>query len=473
MRLVKRAIGLTIVALCAGIVLLEGIIGCAPAKSGRQNLVFITLDTFRADRMDLSEGGGSLTPQLAGLARQASVFSNAVAPMGTTHPSHASMFTGLYPGDHGVHFNADPLDSSQITLAELLSEAGYETASFVSKRSMLIRGGLIQGFEVTSDAVGKWEGDLTRIRSGLDVNRKVEQWLKDYKGGQPLFLWEHYFDAHSPYRLTPYAQRQLSGYEGPLAQGASTELFHSFGSEELPATAENHRALEALYDGEVVEVDRHVGELPDMLKDHGILDNAILVLVGDHGQLLGERGLVGHGGRLWEPLLRAPLLIWDSNRKTHRQVPERVSLTDLMPTTLDLLGLPPQPGIAGRSVAPALEGQSLSDVPCFATVRTPNLTKKKSLAKLARGELQDRSVAAYLGDYKLILKDGNEVFLHLAGQQGEVEIENPDPDQLEILGRLRALAVHHQELEVPITDPDNLPPDVLNELRELGYLKGG
>ena len=441
---------------------------CGGPPDTRPNLILITLDTFRDDRL------GELTPHLTTLAGEAARFTNAVTPIGTTHPAHASLFTGLYPGGHGVRFNGDSLADSQTTLAERLGESGYETAGFISKRSMFVRGGLEQGFRTRSDEPGDWTDLESRIRSGDEVNRLVDQFLVNRKepSDRPVFLWTHYFDAHSPYRRTPHAERRLKNYAGPLAQGASTELFYAYGSEQVPATADNRDALHALYDGEVAEVDRQVGALLELLRRHRVLENAVVIVVGDHGQLLGEHAQVGHGGKLWEPVLRVPLLIWESDRREARNIEPRVSLVDLLPTVLELVGLPGNEARPGRSLAPGMQGRRLPEVRHFASVRMPKLADRPGEGALgATGAAAERrTVAVYLGSHKLILDVDSVLLFDLKFDAlEERDLSNNEALRL-TLERLRPLALLHQARERPGADPLDLPDDVLDELRQFGYL---
>ena len=435
---------------------LPAVPSCHPPQESRPNVILITLDTFRDDRI------GPLTPCLSRLAGESVRFENAVTTIGTTHPAHASMFTGRFPGGHHVRFNGDTLGPDQVTLPELLRDHGYSTAGFISKRSMFVRGGLEQGFQVTSDQPGDWTDGASRIRGGKDVNRMVEHWL-DLGTSHPVFLWVHYFEAHSPYPQSAYSRRELADYHGPYAEGATTEQFYAFGSEQVPDTPENRRALEALYDGQVEEVDRRVGELLDLLEEQGLLDDAILIVVGDHGQLLGEHGEVGHGGRLWEPILRVPLLVWESSSRRPASVAERVSLVDLLPTLAEILDLRRPATAPGRSLLPAMRGRALDRTSQFASVRMPKL-KDRAAAK------PRNAVATYFGPHKLILEEGSEMLFDLKldpFEQHQIPLSDLASPTLE---QLRPLARMHQARERSDGGPVDLPPDILEELRQFGYI---
>jgi arylsulfatase A-like enzyme len=430
------------------------------APSGPPNIVVITLDTFRADRLG-ALSGGKLTPNLDRLASEATRFTQAVTPIGTTHPAHASLFTGLYPTEHGVRFNGRKLGSQVVTLAERLQAAGYHTAALVSKRLMLTRGGLDQGFDLRSDIE---PGERPRIRPGAEVNELALDWAGHCRERSPYFLWVHYFEPHTPYQPTPHFEEQVGGYDGPLRDGASVGLFYDWGGPELPATDENLHAMRALYDGHVLDVDARVGELLTLLEEGGCLEPAVIVVAADHGQLLGEHGEGGHGYSLREPVLRVPLLVWTSWERSPRAVEERVSLVDIAPTLLELARLPGFEGASGRSLVPALEGGALERRPYFAIVRVPKRGNDAPDQKQVSGQ-----AAVYEGSYKLVLRKQGDLVFDLARDPGEMHpLDSHEAQRL--AERLRPLAASRFDpdaVEVPVGP---LPPDVEAELRALGYL---
>jgi arylsulfatase A-like enzyme len=451
-------------------------IACAP--EGSPNLVLITLDTFRADRLGALGHPGALTPHLDELASESVLFTHAVTPIGTTHPAHASLFTGLYPAQHRVRFNGHSLDPAFVTLAELLRDAGYRTAAFVAMPTMLTYGGLAQGFETTSDYGRQF---VPTIRPGARVNRMAIDWLR--QGGEgPIFLWVHYYEPHSPYKRSAHFREQLARlargtgrpYRGPLRRGASTELFGSYGSEALPATEENRRLLGALYDGEVIETDRLVGALLEALEEEGRLDHAVVAVVADHGQMLGEHGRVGHGYDLFEPVLQVPLLIWESQRREGRIIDPRVSLIDLLPTLTELTAVEPPADLPGRSLAPAMRGEPLPEAEYFAGVRVPRVKGDQRRAEVRRqtAELlsEKRAIAVYYGTKKLVLdREGARLFDLLADPEEQHPVTGEQAQ--EFPERLRELAAAHEAEDPNEAEPIELPEDVRLQLEKLGYLR--
>lgn len=458
----SRSFPLALAALVAWVA--SGGAGCAEPRDERPNLILFTLDTFRADRLAAYGNPNELTPALDKFARQAVVFDHAITPIGTTHPAHSSIFTGLYSGGHGVRFNGDRLDDSFFTLAERLAESGYDTAAFVSKYS-LIKSGISQGFATvsTKNPEKVKNPQFGKNNSGDWANREARQWIREDREA-PVFLWLHYFDSHSPYPVTKTSEKRMRDYEGPYRHGASVGMFYAFGRE-VEASAENRSALEGLYDGQVVEVDRLVGAALTDLERRGVLENAVVVITADHGQLLGEHGRVGHGRKLWEPVMHVPLLIWRSGQLVSRRVEERVSLVDLFPTLLELGGLEAPDGVNGRSLVPILDGGGTAEIPYFAAVRTPKITNEVSTDHEDR-----RAVAVYSGRWKLVL-DGDEHFLFdLQADPDELEPLQETEDGRTIVERLMPMALAHREHERPSEEPTELDPEVYEEMKALGYL---
>jgi arylsulfatase A-like enzyme len=435
--------------------------GCDEPHEPPPNLVVITLDTFRADRLGAHGHLGDLTPHLDEWARASTLFVNAVTPMGTTHPAHASLFTGLYPAAHGVRWNGDALDESFVTLAERLATRGYRTAAFVAKRSLLLRGGLDQGFEGRSDRVEV--GKQRSSRHGERVNELARAWLRD-ASEDPFFLWLHYFDAHSPYRSHPHTPAPIGADLEIYASGISTELFMDFGTGRLPATDENRRLINALYDGEVRETDAQVAEILAELGERGLLDHAVVAIAADHGQLLGEHAEVGHGYSLWEPVLRIPFMIWRSSSAGGQVVETRVSLIDLLPTLLELLLVPIPADLPGRSLVRALRGEDLPDVPVYAGVRIPKPDEDGSLI------LSDPRIAVYSGPWKLVLDGEEQTLFDLASDPEEHRPVAP-PRADDVRARLVPLARAYRERDGANRESGDVPDDVREELEALGYLR--
>jgi arylsulfatase A-like enzyme len=312
--------------------------------------VLVTLDTVRADHCSVYGYERDTTPNLSKLAESSVVFEAAYAPMATTGPSHATMFTSLYPRTHGFLKNGFMLDDRLETLAELLRGANYQTAAVVGSFAVSSKFGFGQGFDLFDEdfesangsaAVRTWEGhEYTGPfdRDGLRVTDRAIRWLVEERDtSKPFLLWAHYFDAHSPYRPAPEFREFFRDRDGE--------------SESLASTV-------AAYDSEIREVDAAVGELTRFLEETGMLETTLVVVVGDHGEGLMQHGHMEHGLHIYEEAVKVPMIIrWPQQNAIKKRLREPVELLDLVPTVLEISGVDDSFEQAqGRSLALAMAG---------------------------------------------------------------------------------------------------------------------
>ena len=293
---------------------------------GRQapaSVVIVTLDTTRADRLSPYGFMNVSLPALERLARVGVVFDQAMSVGPLTLPAHTSLLTGLLPPHHGVRDNADsPLAGSHTTLAEVLRRCGFRTGAFVGSAVLDPDRGLDQGFEKYGD-VGRARdtAERRRQRPANEVVDDALRWIATVEDS-PFFLWVHLYDAHRPY--------------APPEPYASTY---------------GHNP----YVGEIAFADAQLGRLLETLERRRLLDRAVVVVAGDHGEALGERGEQDHGIFLYDNVLRVPLMMRAPSLAPAR-IGEVVRLTDVMPTVLDLLALP-SPATNGVSLVPLMHGR--------------------------------------------------------------------------------------------------------------------
>lgn len=428
------------------------------------NVVVLTLDTLRSDALGCYGNPDQHTPAIDALAARGTVFQKAMSPIATTFPSHASMFTSLYPRAHGVRWNGDSLAEDYLTLAEILDGKGYDTGAFVSYKAMVTKGGMDQGFDRRSDI--EVPRGAEGIRSGAEVNELAFAYLDDLGGNaeQGTFLWLHYFEPHSPYLLTDYADANMGDYTGPLRDGATLEEFFDLNKKEN-RHADHYAALDALYHGRVRDCDALVGEVVAGLEQRGMLDNTILVLIGDHGQLLGEHDRVGHGSILWQDALDVPFVIVDPRSPKHFDVETRVNILDMMPTLLELLELEAPDGLQGRSLTDAMRGEEVPNQLVFAEVRIAD-------PRQARPKGQRDAVAVYHEQFKFQL-EGDKVKLYdLVADPGET-IRVSLSKQKELVEQLRPFAERHREMNPEAArSAGEVSEEMLAELESLGYAGG-
>lgn len=310
----------------------------ARAQQPRPNILLITIDTLRDDRVR-----AALTPTLIGLAARGARFTRAYAHAPTTLPSHASILTGLFPPAHGVRNNGTfRLDSSATTIAELLKSDGYATGAFVSSFVLDARYGLDQGFDEYDDRYPHSSSAFRFAeRRAPEALAPAAAWIVRQR--RPWFVWVHLFDPHAP-------------YDAPFdsAQGKP-----------------ERRAADA-YDNEVAYVDAALGRFLDSLGLQ-VVDRTIVMVTSDHGESLGEHGETTHGLFAYDATLRVPLIVAGPGLAP-RIVAEPVSHADIMPTLLALVGRS-SPASDGRSLVPLLGGDTVPGTPVYFEALDAALTR--------------------------------------------------------------------------------------------------
>lgn len=386
----------------------------ATAAAKRPNVLVVTLDTTRADHTSAYGYARPTTPRLVALAQQGVRFEAAYAPMATTLPSHTSMFSGLLPRTHGTLKNGLQVNPKISLLGETLGGAGYQTAAFLSSFAVSSRFGLQRGFARYDDhfkdgqckwEVSRWEGQKIEgefCRRGDLTRAATVKWLEDAgylpraKGGagagqpqQPFFVWIHFFDPHNPYD-PPAEQAKLF----PPLSASPSELERDI----------------AKYDAEIHFADQEMGKLLDALAAGGILDDTLVVVVGDHGEGLMDHGWMLHGLQIYEEAVRVPLVFrWPAKLPKGATIAEPVELVDLAPTILTLTGVPApptSPAVEGVDLAPALTGNAKLDP------QRPILLQRRHYA---RGKEKDVTVKGTkhglrVGDWKYIAAKEENTF---------------------------------------------------------------
>jgi arylsulfatase A-like enzyme len=314
------------------------------------NILLVSLDTVRADRTSVYGHSRDTTPMLARYAEQGAVFEHAYAQAPSTSPTHASMFTGLYPSTHGYYTYKFKLDSKQHTLAEVLKGAGYRTFAVTSSVKFVEKTGLRQGFDDFARARGP------KNARSAQVNEKTIHQMKR-ESDQPFFGFVHYFDPHAPYAAPePYRTQWHPGLSFPEPERTSrfVKKFKRKRSVVTPAIADY---LAGLYDGELSYLDTFVGKLLQAVPQTDGRSTVVL-LTSDHGEAFFEHAFLGHSHVLYEEIMKVPMVLWWPGKIAagqRLQVPTQT--VDIYPTLLELAGLRIPPGLAGRSLAAPLLGE--------------------------------------------------------------------------------------------------------------------
>ena len=277
----------------------------AQAAGDARNLMIITIDTLRADRLGVNGYGAARTPAIDALARGGVNFTRAYATTPITLPSHASLMTGRYPAGHGARHNGMRLDLETPTLAASLSQAGFSTGGFVAAFPLDRRFGLIKGFQTYGDRLPHVSGGpAINERPGRLVVDEALAWLDRHRTDR-FFLWVHLFEPHTPY--------------GNVAD-----------------PAERRRPAALRYDDEVAEADAQVGRVVQALGAQR--DSTLIVVAADHGESFGEHGESGHSLFVYDTTLRIPLIIAGPGVPQGRTVSDPAAIIDVAPTVMGLLG---------------------------------------------------------------------------------------------------------------------------------------
>jgi arylsulfatase A-like enzyme/Tfp pilus assembly protein PilF len=305
------------------------------------NVLLITIDTLRGDRLRAFGGGGGVAPNLDRLADEGLRLTRTYASAPLTLPSHASILTAVSPPVHGIRANGlYRLGPDRPTLATILKSAGYRTGAFVGAFVLDARFGLGRGFDVYDDRYGeKRPGDTSEgaERRAEEVIKPALAWILG-EHPAPFFAWIHLYDPHEPYRAPePYASRYSP------------------------------------YDAEVAYVDAQVGGLLDRLRTAGALDKTLVAVVADHGESLGEHGERTHGVFVYDVTMRVPWILWSGSR-LHGESGALVRLIDVTPTLLDLVGVPRPGPFGGASIVSRVHGREQSP-PAYVEAMDANLTR--------------------------------------------------------------------------------------------------
>lgn len=308
----------------------------------RPNVLLIVVDTLRADRLGSYGNGRGLTPFLDELAAKGTVFRNAYATSSWTCPSVASLLTSRFPSQHHVTTFESGLHEDEVTLGEILRAAWYAPGAYVANERLLSSLGYAQGFR-------RWwvkESDQ-KVRGG-ELRERSVSWLR-LPWPQPRLLYLHYMEPHAPYD-PPEPQR--SRWRCPMLDRVDVAAAQQkmYASRWMEMSRVEVECLESLYDGEVASLDAELRLLFGDLDRQGFLDHAVVVFTADHGEEFGEHGQMQHGKTLYNEVVHVPLLISGPGFAPGGVVDQAVSLVDVAPTILDLVGLPPEPKFEGRSL---------------------------------------------------------------------------------------------------------------------------
>jgi len=408
--------------------------GISPAESQPpiviDNVLLISIDTCRADHLSCYGFDQPTTPHIDAIAGEGAVFENVVAPVPLTLPAHSSMLTGLTPLRHGVHDNFEyRLGQSQVTLAEILKDHGFSTGAFVSAFVLDSQFGLDQGFDTYHDQFEKHHGPIHHSeRSAGATSRLAIQWLEQHQHDR-FFCFLHFFDPHAE-------------YEPP-------EPFAS-------------RFADSAYAGEIAYADHCIGQVIARLKELGLYEKTLLVIVGDHGEMLGEHGEAGHGFFVYHGAIRVPMIFKLPGQHESQRIKELTGLIDIVPTVCRLLGVDAPPSVQGADLSGAVVKQDrpLEERAYYCESLTPTKYNASPL------------LAVVTRRWKYIQTTRPELFDLVEDPQ---EIDNLAESQLHQARLLQDRLLSMLEEQAAATDSDakgQLDAESVARLEALGYVSG-
>ncbi len=439
------------------------------SRGGVSNVVLVTVDTLRADHLSPYGYDRETSPAIAALAREGTLFEQAFAQIPETLPSIVSIMTSQYPIDHGVRENGFTLRDAPRTLAEVLRDEDFLTAAFISSAVLASASGLSRGFDVYNE---RFPDKFLELREGQRTGDKTvaaaRHWLQHYSGDKRrFFLWVHLNDPHSLYTPpAPYDVRFLDEpYEG-LVSWKPRQFFRIIRNQ-LAIDAKDVRYMIASYDGEIAFMDDAVGALLRAI-DEFAQGDTLVVFTADHGESLGEHGyFFDHGDYLYDDQTRVPLIVRHPGLPSARSVSELVESVDIMPTVLELAGLPQDGPRRGRSLVPLLRGEPGPDAGTRLAFSESDSCSEISVRPCRVDGVAGKLYAVRSSEWKLVRDPHgpNELFDLVSdpGEERDVSAMHADvagrlSEELDLL--LEGASTHEQELDA----------ETAERLRALGYV---
>jgi arylsulfatase A-like enzyme/Flp pilus assembly protein TadD len=445
MQLFRRFVFVVVLASSAGGANTSKAASAPPVGSQLPNIILITLDTTRADRMGFLGSKRGLTPNLDVLARQSVVFTRAYSQIPLTTPSHAVLLTGTYPQFNHLDGLIQPLRADLPYLPDLFHQRGYHTAAFVG--AMVLdpatdaAPGFGRGFDVyDADFHNPQPGEdryHSLERRAEDVANRAMGWLRQNSQG-PFFLWLHFYDAHEPY--------------------------------DPPEPFKAHYASEP-YDGEIAYTDSVVGSVMEVLQRHGLYENTVIAIAADHGEAFGEHGEKFHGMFLYDETIHVPLLLKLPGEKfAGKRVQSRVALADVAPSVLEA---------AGVSIPPSMQGQSLVALMDVARTSAGKQSAGGEKGAADRAIYSETNYAHRVFGWSELHSWRREEYLYVQAPKRELYDQLSDPDALKNLASTdkavadtldSQLSDFRKKTSGAAVEQAELNPEAEEKLRALGYM---
>ncbi|MCP3980117.1 MAG: sulfatase [bacterium] len=444
-KLVRLSVAIVILAALAASPLLA-------ETESRPNVLIVTVDTLRADRLSAYGYERPTSPNIDELIEGGVVFDQGRTVEPLTAPALSSLITSQYPHDHGASRNGLRMRSGLASLPKTLQAQGYRSAAFVSNWTLRDKlCGMAEHFDTYEEVLTKrrWFGLIRGEATAEDITANTLGWIDghlDSDAGTPFVLWAHYTEPHAPYKL------------------------HSEFTERLGLASRNLSASDR-YDTEIAAVDAEIGELIDALKERSLFDDTMIVFAADHGESLGEHGYWGHGRHLYEPSLRIPLALTWKGHVSPRRIESPALIIDLAPTILGLLDVGGPGTFQGYDWSGVLAGgaEPTTRITRYEAHRGAVISKHDSELARRSGLL---SVGLIGGSSKEIFRveRNNRLLFDLRQDPAENHnLNHPREDPTEgLLDWMRL--VYTGLTSSDIEPPEPLDPESIEQLRSLGYV---
>jgi arylsulfatase A-like enzyme len=459
------------------------------------NVVLVTMDTVEASHVSLYGYSRDTTPQLREFARSATLFKRAIAAGDMTLPTHASIFTGIYPREHGGHpesfgpgglgTNGLPVARKFHTLAECLSARGYATAAVVSNYIYLREEyGLARGFQMfysPGAATLFVEVRYYLLREGIrklvSLFFSTREWDREMiqadqidqdvftvlgklkQDRSPFFLFVNYMDAHFPYLPPAPFDTRFPGKDPAFTDRRYDAMKQDVVRRQVREVTERERQhLESQHDGGIAYLDTQIGKLIARLKQMGLYDNTMIVITADHGEEFGRHQLLGHGKSVYQAEVHVPLLVKYPGQTQGSVTNELANQVDLMPTILAALDCPVPPDVRGRDLRhPDTAPREVFSMSYYSTYRIPRFDRVET--------------AIFSGPMKLITSTRGKRELYDLSQDPEERhnLYRPEDSQAQEL-QARVAAWMQATPQFSAADA-KLDPQMLRRLRSLGYVQ--
>ncbi len=464
----------------------------AEAASGPRVVLLLSIDTLRPDHLGVYGYEQFTSPVIDEIAREGVVFDDVTATASWTLPSHTSMLTGLYPTRHGVTGFDRALPDETPTLAGILGDAGWETASVVNVEWLRK-----ENYKVTRDfALYSWApATLDRRSANRWVTDQAIDWIAA-RGDRPIFVFAHYYDVHSDYKADEaYEKLFLTPYEGvadgtgwQLKQAVLPEEYIRFcrgndepnqcrfsedfvldeTTEKIHFSPEDVRRIRELYDAQIRQLDAELARLFTSLRRLGVYDETLVVITSDHGEEFMEHGSMEHFYTAYQEVARVPLILRGPGIPSGVQVDAPVSLVDLLPTLLARAGVAAPAEIDGRDLSRLWSGDTEGFGDRLLYVEAPG------------GIPQNRIIGDYFPVYRAIRKGRFKLVVEARSmthalydlQQDPFEQVDVKDEQPELVAELLAVAEERYTRDED-AEPEpsvQLDAESLERLRALGYV---